>query len=150
MKTTKSLRAQAAFLLAADTTTLAQAADNNVIALIMEPFTPNETLTVGSLVLATFDGATPILVGLGAQPSAYDPNTDDVVISLKPPVGGFRFETTGVTNLPQTIYGFALLNEALDAVLAAELLPAPVTLTGINQGIDLNDVEIRQLANTMV
>lgn len=150
MKAIKSLRAQMAFLLAADTTTLAQAADNNMIALIMAPFTPSETLTFASLTLATFDGSTPILVGLGTQPSAYDPLTDDVVISLKPPVGGFRFETTGTTHLPQTIFGFALLNEALDALLAAELLPVPITLTGINQGIDLNDVEIRELANILV
>jgi len=150
MQTSLALREKAAQLLAADTATLAQAADNNVIALVMEPFTPSEGLAVGGLTLATFDGSTPILVGLGAQPEGLDPNTNDGLISLKPPAGGFRFETTGTTNLPQTIYGFALLNEAMDTLFASEALAAPITLTAVNQVINLENVQIRQLANSMV
>lgn len=150
MQTSLALREKASQLLAADTATLAQAADNNVIALVMGGFTPSEALLVGDVVLATFDGSTPILVGLGTQPEGLDPNTNDSIITLLPPVGGWRFETTGTTNLPQTIFGFVLLNDALDTLLASALLPNPITLTGINQVIELDGVHIRQLAGSMV
>ena len=149
MQTSLAIREKASQLLAADTATLAQAADNNVIALLMANFVPSESLAVGDVVLATFDGSTPILVGLGAQPEGLDPNTNDSIITLKPPVGGWRFETTGVTNLPQTIFGFVLLNKLLDTLLASASLPAPITLTAVNQVIELSDVHIRQLANSM-
>jgi len=136
-------------LLAADTATLAQAADANVIALIMEPFTPSESTSFDDLTLATFDGSTPIAVGLGTQPEGLDPNTMDAIISMLPPAGGFRFETTGVTNLPQTIYGYALLNDALDTMLGCELLPEPITLNGVNEVIEIPSPGFRQLANSL-
>jgi len=136
------LRLACADLLAADTATLAQAADNNVLALVMADFAPSENILIGGITLATFDGSTPILVGLNTQPTGENPQDDSAIISLKPPAGGWRWETTGTTHLPQTIYGFALLNKALDTVLATELLPNQQTLTAINQVIELNKVHI--------
>lgn len=145
----KSVRQQAAKLLAADATTLAPAADANVIALVMNEISPGESLVFGDLTLATFDGSTPIAVGLGTQPTGENPFTAAEVISLKQPVGGFRWETTGVTNLPQTIFGYALLNQAMDAVLATELLDTPVTLTAVDQVIDIGAPEMQLPANTI-
>jgi hypothetical protein len=150
MKTTAALRAKAAQLLAADTATLAQAANANVIALVMAPFTPGESISIGDLTLATFDGNTPIAVGLTTQPTALDPNTNDMIIDMIPPVTGFRWQTSGVTNLPQTIYGYALLDHTLATIFATDLLPSPVTLTAIDQRVDVGAPNIRQLANSMV
>lgn len=150
MQVTLAVRSQAAILLAADTTTLAPAADANKMVLVMAPFTPGEGIGLGDLTLATFDGSTPLLCGLGTQPSGFDPATSDLIIDLKPPVTGFRWETTGLTHLPQTIYGYALLNNAGDTVLAADLLPVPQELVIVNQRIDIGVPYIRQIANTMV
>lgn len=149
MFATKALRQQAMKLLAADATTLAPAALANVIALVMNEIAPGEALTFADLVLATFDGSTPIAVGVGTQSTAENPFTGAEVISLKQPVGGFRWETTGVTNLPQTIYGFALLNDAVDTLLAADLLDAPITLTAVDQLIDIGAPELQLPANTI-
>jgi len=149
MFATKALRQQAMKLLAADATTLAPAADANVIALVMNEIAPGEALTFADLVLATFDGSTPIAVGLGTQPTGENPFTAAEVISLKQPVGGFRWETTGVTNLPQTIYGYVLLNDALDTLLASDLLDTPVTLTAVDQVIDIGAAEMQLPANTI-
>ena len=149
MQTTAALRAKAATLLAADATTLAPAALNNLIALVKSAFTPSEQTDVSTLVLADFDGSTPIAVGTGTQPTGADPNTNDEIISILPPAGGFRFATTGVTNLPQTIYGFILTDSTGATLYAAALLPAPVTLTASGQVIELPTVDIRQLAGSM-
>jgi len=149
MITTKALRAAAANLLAADTATLA-AVSANKIALVKAPFTPGEDIALADLTLADFDGSTAIDVTSGTQPTAYDPNNNDRIIDLKPPAGGFRFETTGTTHLPQTIYGYVLLDNALAVVLATALLDTPVVLSAIDQRVDLGAPTIRQLANSMV
>jgi hypothetical protein len=145
-----TIREKAAQLLAADASTLAPATDANVIALVKAPIAPGEGLLLIDITLADFDGSTPIDVGTGTQPEALDPNTADAIISLLPPAGGFRFETTGITNLPQTIYGYVLLNNAMTKVYASESLATPITLTAINQVIELGTVHIRQLAGSFV
>jgi len=150
MQASLALREKASQLLAADTATLAQAADANVIALIMADFTPSEATVVGDVTLATFDGSTPLAAGLGAQAEGLDPNNTDSLITIKSPVGGWRWETTGVTNLPQTIFGYCLLNDALDTLFACEKLDDPITLTAVNQVVELSNVTIRQLANSMI
>lgn len=146
---TAALREKAAALLAADATTLAPATDANVIALIINSFNPGEDLSLDDITFADFDGSTPIACGTGTQPEALDPNTSNAVISIKPPAGGFRFETTGVTNLPQTVFGFALLNDDSTVLLASEVLTNPITLTAINQLVQLPPVLITQTANSM-
>lgn len=146
---TIAVRSKAAILLAADSATLAPAADANQMVCLQEPFTPSENLVMADLTPADFDGSTPIAVGVGTQPTAFDPNNNDMLIDLKPPVTGFRWETTGVTNLPQTIYGFALTNLAGDTLLGTERLAVPITLTAINQRVDAGAPFIRQLANSM-
>lgn len=135
----RPVRLQLGELLAADATTLAPVTGNKV-ALVMDPFTPEETMVPGSLTLATFDGSTPIVAGTGTQPAGLDPATGDQIITIKEPAGGFRWETSGVTNLPQTIYGYALLTNDLATLLAVATLPTPVTLQIAGQQINLGPI----------
>lgn len=146
MQSTLALREAAAQLLAADALTLAPAVLANKIALVQNAFAPGEGLALGDLTLATFDGATPLLVGLGTQAEGLDPGNNDAIITVKAPVGGWRWETTGVTNLPQDINGFCLLDNAGAVLLAAARLATPITLTAINQVVQLENVELRLLA----
>jgi len=106
-------------------------------------------LAIDDLTFATFDGSTPIACGTGTQPEALDRNSNNAVISIKPPAGGFRFETTGTTDLPQTVFGFALLNDDSTVLLAAESLLEPITLSAINQLVQLPPVLVTQTANSM-
>jgi len=149
MLATRFLRNQALALLAADTTTLAPAADEIYIGLVMNDLAPSEGITFADITLATFDGYAELAIGLNAQPEGFDPTTDDSIIDFKPPAGGFRWITTGTTNLPQTIYGFVLLDHAKAVVWASERLPTPITLTLAAQRIDLGDVLCRLLANSI-
>lgn len=149
MQASLALREQAAKLLAADPTTLAPAANACQVHLVMANFTPSEQLVASDLTFATFDGSTALAAGVGTQPEALDPNTNDAIIDILSPVGGWRWETTGVTNLPQTIYGFALTDMAGTTLYASAKLATPVTLSAINQRIELDEVNIRQLAGSM-
>jgi hypothetical protein len=145
----KAIRVESMALLAADPTTLAPVANAIFIGLVKTAFVPSETLVLSDLTLADFDGHTEIPVTLGAQAVANDPLNGDSVIDLSPPVGGFRWQTTGMTNLPETIYGYVLLDHAKAVILASALLPAPVTLTNVGQRIDDLIATIRLPPNTM-
>lgn len=145
-----AIREKAMQLLAADATTLAPVANGNKVALVMDAFTPSETLTIGELTMATFTGATPLTAGVGAQPEGLDPNTNDAIITIPPPAGGWRWETTDAVNLPQTIHGYCLLDNALAVLFAAELLSSPITLNGANQVIQLPAVTLTQKAGSIV
>jgi hypothetical protein len=126
--------------LAANATYLAPASLANAIALIIAPFTPNENLTLSALTLATFTGSTPIVGEAGAQEVSIDPVTLNQVITIKPPIGGWRFACTAGTGLPQTVYGFALVDNTIATLLGVQLLPVPVTISASGQAIDLGTV----------
>lgn len=149
MQSTLALREAAAQLLAADAATLAPAALANKIMLVTNAFTPSENLTFADLDAATFDGSTPLSAGVGVQLEGLDPETNDAIITIKSPAGGWRWETTGVTDLPQTINGFALVDNAVAVLLAAARLPAPITLTAINQVIALEGVDLRLISGSL-
>ena len=138
----QAVRLRLGTLLSTDTTTLDQSADANVIALVMGPFVNVEDLVIGSLTLATFTGATPIAAVLGAQQVGVDPATGNQVITIVPPSGGWRWQTTDGANLPQTIYGYALVTNGLATLLAAERLTTPITLSTAGEEINLGEVDI--------
>lgn len=138
----KAVRLRIGTLLAADATTLAPATDANTIALIKSEFTLEEDLVAADVDLADFDGSTPIAGATGAQQEGIDPATGDQIVTIKDPAGGYRFETTGVTNLPQTIYGYGLFNDDQTVLLGLALLDEPVTLTEANQVINLGKVDL--------
>jgi hypothetical protein len=136
-----ALRLSLGSLLAADVTYLAQAAANK-IALVMANFVPGEQLIFADLTLATFDGSVPIAGVGGAQLTGEDPATGDQIVTIKEPAGSWRWVTTGVTNLPQTIYGYALINNAGNVLYATQLLPAPLTLNAVGQEINLGTAKM--------
>jgi hypothetical protein len=142
----EAVRLQIGNLLAADTTTLAPVAANK-IALIKAPFTLSETLVLAGLTLADFNGSTPIAGAAGAQLVGIDPATQDQVITIKDPAGGYRWITGSLLNLPQTIYGFALIDNAGATLLGVELLPTPLALQAIGQFIDIGPVAMNIVQN---
>lgn len=145
----KSLRLRLGELLAAEAAYLAPAADNNEVALIKENFSLGETLVIADLTLADFDGSAPLLAELGEQQCGIDPITGDQVVTIKEPAGGWRFETTALEGLPQTIFGYALTTKDGVALLAVALLPVAITLTEVGQEINLDKVVFRIVPEPM-
>lgn len=142
MLPTETVRLQLGALLAADATTLAPVTNANKIALIAAPFSLVETIPLASLTLATFTGATPKAGETGPQEVGLDPVTGMQVIQISPPVGGYRWITGDTVNLPQTIYGFCLLDSTLAILLAIAQLPVPITLTAAGQFIEIDPVNL--------
>jgi hypothetical protein len=138
----KALRLKLGTALAADATSLAPVANNNEVALVIQPFTPTEDLVVADLSLAAGDGLDPILAELGTQETGNDPTTGQQVITIVEPVGGWRFQLTGTPDPTVVVYGFALTTKDGVALLATALLPNQVSLAEIGYFIDLGTVTL--------
>lgn len=136
----QAVRLQLGALLAADTTTLAPAVSANKIALINAAFTPTENMTIGSLSFATFTGSSPKVGAAGTQGVGIDPATGEQLITILAPAGGWRFVCTVAPATPETIFGFALTDNAGAVLLGVELLPNPITIAVVNDEIDLGAV----------
>lgn len=136
-----ALRTALGDLLAADVPTLAPVAANK-IALVAAAFAPAEDLVLADLTLATFTGSAPKAGAAGAQQVGNDPGTGDQVITIIAPIGGWRFECSVTPGAPETIYGFALTNNAGTVLLGCALLPVPVTISLATDFLDLGAVTI--------
>lgn len=138
----KAVRLTLGDLLAADVPSLAPVAANKV-ALIIADFTPAETLAFVDLTLATFTGSTPKAGVAGTQQVGIDPTTQEQVITNLAPVGGWRWECTAAPSPAQTIFGFALVDNAVAVLVATQKLLAPIVITNVGDFIDLAPIEFR-------
>lgn len=134
MKPTRTLAGTLSTLLAADTAILANATAMKV-GLITAPFTPSLDRSMADLTISALTGLVPLAGVAGAQLESVDPITGELVVEIKAPAGGFRWETGGGTTYPVTVYGFALGNNAMTTLFGTETLATPVVLTADNQSI---------------
>lgn len=131
-------------------------AANLTVALIKSPFTPGQATLDGlaSTDEADFDGYAQKDGSAATRKVDIDPATGDVLVTVLPPAGGWRWETSGNTNLPETIYGMALMKGTVgaifpDAVIASEVFTAPVTFTNNPQQLTVQDVKFRLPVGTI-
>jgi hypothetical protein len=133
----------AATAIATDSTTLAAALFLKIF-LVKTPFVPGGNLVVGDLTPADFAGSAALANTSAVMLKYLDPATGEWIIEVPPPVGGWHWQTTsGVTNLPQTIYGFGCMDSTGAILYGSQLLPAPLLLNGNAQGIDVPAVRFR-------
>lgn len=143
------VREQLGNLLAADATTLAPATNANKLALVVNNFTLTENLTAAGLTLATTNGLGPITGVTGAQVVGIDPVTLQQKIVIKSPAGGYSWTTSGSFSGAITIYGYALLDTTLATLIAAALLPTPISVNAAGYLIDVDPVEITFVLSPM-
>ena len=143
MTPTSSLLAAVAGAIANDTSALAQATFVHVY-LVKSPFVPGINLTVADLTKADFAGAGSKATTVAAAQAFQDPATNEWIIQVNEPVSGWHWQTTdGTTNLPQTIYGYALTNTGETTLWGTALLDTPALLNAAGQGIDVAQVRFR-------
>jgi len=147
MQPTDYIFNQLAALLAADTGTLAPATLPPQLVPVKAPFTPGVGLVVGALTLADFATSTAISTIVGSQNAVQNPLTFERMVEMKIPAGGWRWTVTALTNLPQTIYGVALLDNTLAIVYGAALLPTPILLTTVGQVVEIDNIQFVFLLN---
>jgi len=104
--------------LGSDTTMLAGAL---WVVPIKTTFSPGPTPGLVDADMADFDGSTPKASGAATRPVLTDPATGQQYLRIPDPAGGWNWTTSGTTNLPQTIYGFALTSDST-TVEGADLL----------------------------
>jgi len=148
MVPTKATRLLLGEDLAADGTTFPVASPCKVI-LFMNDLAIDENTVLADLTKATFDGYADKAAGASPFAVGIDPVTGDQIITINEPAGGWRWETTGVTNLPQTIYGFALANAAVNLIHGAQLLDNPVPLSASGEEVNLGSVTFRLVQQPM-
>jgi len=143
MLPTLTLLERMADLIGADTVTLAAPTPFVEIHLSQTAFVPSPDLVMADITEATFDGYAPLNAASAATQVFSDPATGDIMIQVREPAGGWNFQTTGTTDLPQTIFGFVLTDAAGAVVHGSELLDTPITLDGSGQGFDIPNVNYR-------
>jgi hypothetical protein len=147
MQPSQSILNQIATLLAGDTTTLANAAALK-IHLAKANFTPSPALLLAGLTEADFVGYAALAAGIGAQLNYVDPVTGLVTIEIKPPAGGWHFSVTGITNLPETIYGWYVTDNGTTVLYGSARLVTPIPLTASGQGFDIDLPKFAFLTNS--
>src|SRR6266851_2618070 len=146
----RALRMLLGSLLAGDNSTLAPVALNNIVSLVKQPFTVNENLTLAGLMLATFTGSTPKAGTLGPQGSGIDPATQQQVVTILAPAGGWRWVCTGTPATPETLYGYILTDSTGTVILGAAELLNPLLISEIGDEIDLGSVMITFVLQPMM
>ena len=114
-----------------------EAGSENKIALFINNVNIGPGTLLDDLELATFTGSTPKACGAGAAEVATNPITGELQIRPKEPAGGFQFVATNGDNLPQTVYGFALLTNDLGDYIAGQNFTTPIPITASNQVVDV-------------
>lgn len=147
---TSQIRLSVGTLVAGDTNALNQPTLLNTMRLAAAPFVPSDTLIPASLTEASFTGYAAINQPAGAALTGVDPITLQQKITIPDPAGGYRWATTGLTGLPQTIYGYYLTNSTNGKVWGSALLPTPITLQDVGQIIDLGTINISVLNPPLV
>lgn len=129
--------------LAADATSLAPASDANKVALVTNPWSPTPASVKADVTLASGNGLDPLAGATGAQETAVDPTTGDLVITITEPAGGYNWVSSGSITSPITIYGFVLLDSTLATYLGGQLLSTPIVISAPGQLIDIGNATFR-------
>lgn len=130
-------------LVAADTTGLAELTPFVMVSLVASPFVPSLDLDITTLTLASFTGATPKHAADAGPHVFLDPATNEWMVQVDPPAGGWHWQTTATTNLPETIYGWICTDSAGVVLQGSDVFPEPIVLQIIGQGVDIPRVAFR-------
>lgn len=108
------------------------------VRLIVEPFTPTAYLEVDDLTYASFDGGEPKAPDSNPQ-NITSPSTGMPGLLLREPAGGFNYVCSGTTDLPQTVYGWAVIDSG--GLLAfCDLLDEPVVISEVGDFVTLSAI----------
>jgi hypothetical protein len=127
-------------LLAADATTLAPLTNPPKVILAQSSFVPNPNLDPSTVTPASFTGSTPLACIVGAQLTGFNPLTGNYLCDMKVPLGGWRWITGDAVNLPQTIFGFLLVDHTGLVLYGSALFPTPIPLNAAGQVVEIDEV----------
>ncbi len=132
-------------LLASDVLLLHFPTDFPKLHLIIAPFTESEGIDPATLTLATSGGLAAIVAAVGPHQESIDPATGEILVRVKPPVGGWVHELSATPDEDIIIYGYILTDNAGEvAILVHEYAEDDrVTLNLANQSHLVPEVAFR-------
>lgn len=136
-------------LLADDTATWNNGGDPVRLVLVKNNVNFSKATVIGDLVQATFTGYSTIEIDITLVEQALDPLNDDSLVDVRAGATPFRWETTNTTGLPQVIYGYALVNNAMDLYFCGASFDEPITLNAINQQVSVSLAQLRMAAGAI-
>lgn len=136
----QTILTQIANLLATDATTLAPAVGGVAVHLAVNAFSPSPSLSLASLTEATFPGYAAKNAGTGAQQLFGDPATQNLIVQLLEPAGGWTWLSTGVPTPAQTVFGYYVTDNAGTTLYGSALLATPITIAGGGQGVTVGNI----------
>jgi hypothetical protein len=113
-------------------------------------FSPGSQLIPANFTQADFDGYAKLDAVLGEAQIFFDPTSGLTQIQLNEPAGGWHWETTGLTFLPQTIYGFYVTTNGAAVLIGCALFTPSLPLTIVGQGIDIDQVRFTLVAGALI
>jgi len=106
-------------------------------------FTPGNALVLGDLEEADFGGYAALKAN-GAPDKLVDPATQNGLLLLKEPAGGWLWIATGAppANTPQTIYGAYVQFETGGMLLGACLFDEPILISAADDFVSIPTLEV--------
>jgi len=136
-------------LLGEDPATLAPVTDGLLVHLANAAFTPSVSLVLAGLSEADFTGAAALEAGAGPCQLFTDGISGLRVIQLNEPLGGWHWQPTNTSNLPQIIYGYYVTDNPATVLYGAALFPTPYNLSAVGQGIDVGQIRFTLMPNAL-
>ncbi len=150
MQPTNAILNAMATLLAGDPNTLGETVGGVKIRLATNAFNPTPDNVIADFTEANFAGYAALLAALGPQQVFFDPTIGAKIIQMVEPLGGWNWVTTGAANLPQSIFGVFMTNNANTVVLGSYRFQAPYVLTGPGQGFNIPQMRFLLSTNALV
>jgi len=121
--------------------------------LLKDDIAPSLDTVLDDTMIADFDGYAPSAIAAGVRATNYDGNSGDRLIVIPPAANANTFETTGLTHLPETVYGGVLSDSSTTIEsphgIAYFRLDEPVQLTEADQGLTIPLIRVHVLTSAI-
>ncbi len=126
--------------LASDSGLGSLAGSARLIRLFMNNIIPTRQTVVGDLTTPTFTGYADKAMGIALGREGTDPLSGKNEVIAVPALGGLVWAPSDAVNLPQTIYGWAMVDSTGAFLIGAERFPNPIILSGAGQLVSVDKV----------
>ncbi len=117
-----------------------------LVTLIKASFTPGLDLDPATVTPADFTGSAAKHAASASTQVYLDSTTGEYIMQVNEPAGGWHWQATNTTNLPQVIYGYMVTSADGSTLIGSELFDEPKSVGLVGHGVDIGRVRFR-LAN---
>lgn len=143
MTPSRGFLASIATVVGASAAFLAELTPFVLVTLLKASFTPSLDLDPATVTPADFTGATAKHAASASTQVFLDSATGEYVMQVNEPAGGWHWQATNSTNLPQVIYGYMVTDSAGAVLIGSELFDTPKSIGLVGHGVDIGNVRFK-------